>query len=260
MLEWIVIIGAAAMAVLAFFFLFMNSPVSATTDHKQSTRSPRTTEKKQKKPAKKHVKEAVYDDDATSRIVACREEDKDILRHYAGSAEDGEKTFAPSHSVQRTKKDEKREKVVMPSNKQINRDLKDGFVVVAKKGSPPLTADQKKERDAARLKEEQDKLQKEKDNAEREKKRQKERQDKATVPGNAGVSQEELKKQFDKKREDSAKKAKEAAGRPAGQVKNYAAPKSEESRPWGANVETSGEDGYTVEQDYSDYPRLQNAE
>jgi len=132
------------MAVLAFFFLFMDSPVSASSDHKQSTRSPRTKQdKKQKQSAKKQVKEAVYDDDATSRIVGCREEEMDIVRHYA-SREDGERTYAPTHNSQKAKKEEKREKVAMPSNKQINRDLKDGFVVVAKKGSPPLTADQKK--------------------------------------------------------------------------------------------------------------------
>jgi len=115
----------------------------------------------------------------------------------------------------------------------------------------------KKERDAARLKEDQEKLQKEKENAEREKKRQKERQEKAIVP--AGISPDELKKQFDKKREESAKKAKEASIKPAGQVKNYVAPKIEESRRWGANAESAGEDGYAVEQDYSDYPAL-NAE
>jgi hypothetical protein len=149
--------------------------------------------------------------------------------------------------------------VSMPSKKQIDRDLSAGFVVVQKKGPPPLTPEQRKEREALRQKEEEEEKRKEAESYAREKERDKRRLEAAVV---TDVTLDHVKAKLDKQKIERQTKQEEKK-QVKHVIKQYtkASPEIEEAererRTWGATVIAEGE---TATADLQDYPQLRPVE
>eukprot|EP00667_Euglena_gracilis_P015569 EG_transcript_16211 len=171
--------------------------------------------------------------------------------------------FTPTTKPQRTRSPAKEEKAAkkeplpMPSKRQIERDLSQGFVVVQKKGPPPLTPEQRKEREALRQKEEEEERRREAETIAREKEREKRRAEAST---SNDVSLEDVKAKLEKHRQEKQSKQEErkkitCVVKEYGRVANES--EDAEKKMWTAQaVVAEGEEEAPV-YDTEEYPALQ---
>eukprot|EP00668_Euglena_longa_P003764 GGOE01004413.1.p2 GENE.GGOE01004413.1~~GGOE01004413.1.p2 ORF type:complete len:163 (+),score=28.73 GGOE01004413.1:479-967(+) len=149
----------------------------------------------------------------------------------------------------------KKEPMAMPSKRQIERDLSQGFVVVQKKGPPPLTPEQRKEREALRQKEEEEERRREAESIAREKEREKRR---AEASQTNDVSMEDVKAKLEKHRQEKQGKQDERK-KVTCVVKEYPRVGNDgediEKKMWTAAVVAEGEEAPVY--DAEDYPCLQ---
>jgi hypothetical protein len=261
MLEWALLVAMASLATLAFFYLFHNTPttIATSTASKVPQRKPskekhakiveKKTEKQKKQP-KKDADEGKFDDIVIPKVA---EEETEIFRHFR------EKTNETPVVMK-----EKKVKVerVMPTKKQIERDLQQGFVLVTKKGPPPLTQEQRKEREEARKREEAEQERKEKEQQDRIKKQLKDRVEKPVMLQKE-VPHEVLKSVLAKQKAEKFAETEKRQRIGGGVVRSFVAPIKSDDTPkiWGASLpsdEGLNAVGGSFEDQHEDpnYPRL----
>jgi len=225
---------------------------------------PKASEKK-KKGKGAEEEEAEHEEEDTKEIYV-----PNVPIHNDTPTTKVRKLDARSRSPAKEEKHEKKEKepaVPMPTKKEIERDLSQGFVVVQKKGPPPLTAEQKQEREALRKKEEEEEKRKESEEYKREKE-QKDRRLKQALEGGIaeGASQElvmqKVKEKLEKEKAERQQKQSEKF-KVGGVVKvsnlNRVQQDSEEAeiRGWNAaSARDVDEVGEAPAYDDGDYPSL----
>lgn len=173
--------------------------------------------------------------------------------------------------VKNTEEKKAAKEVNMPTKRQIQRDLSQGFVVVSKKGPPPLTPEQKKERELMRQKEEEEKARQEAETLAKEKERERKKAESSIA---TEVSLDDVRAKLNKHKQE--KQEKEAERKKINcVVKSYTKVPVEvdfddgeedgetrvaERKTWGAVTMPEGDEVAGHEVDAEDYPMLQTAE
>lgn len=255
MLDYVLLIIMTALAAVSFYFLFKAGP-SVEAGNETRVKRGRSPKQKDKKPKKEEQPEGEIKYIDFTQSTHVQEEEKYIFKQAINE----ERAGSPKKSAKKVeKKAEKttREAVPQLTQKQIERDLSRGFVVV-QRAKNEMTAEEKKERYEARSREEEEVKEKEKTRKELQTKRQAEREAKeaeAAKEFEGANANEQIKAILDKQQKD--KDAKKASLKPkgTGQVKNFRVEKpveEEAPRHWDV-VETAD---YYPDVDQEDYPAL----
>eukprot|EP00993_Chasmostoma_nieuportense_P003015 NODE_3764_length_905_cov_212.469152_g3611_i0.p1 GENE.NODE_3764_length_905_cov_212.469152_g3611_i0~~NODE_3764_length_905_cov_212.469152_g3611_i0.p1 ORF type:complete len:265 (+),score=66.18 NODE_3764_length_905_cov_212.469152_g3611_i0:67-795(+) len=192
----------ALVATISFAILFKQTPVQNKPNTAVSGSFGKKEKKKTPKPEKTKPTEVFEFDEPD---VPSKEEDvSDLLqldsKRKSPLRKGVEKKEKRGPSPQK-KSTEPEPEVYQEQRRPVAKDLQQGFVVVAKKGPPPLTAEQKRERDETRRIEEETKLANDKAEAERRKNRDKQRAEAAQRQA-SNQSAEALKDMLAKQKEE----------------------------------------------------------
>eukprot|EP00994_Dinema_validum_P009442 NODE_934_length_1223_cov_217.390119_g701_i0.p1 GENE.NODE_934_length_1223_cov_217.390119_g701_i0~~NODE_934_length_1223_cov_217.390119_g701_i0.p1 ORF type:complete len:297 (-),score=65.82 NODE_934_length_1223_cov_217.390119_g701_i0:255-1145(-) len=287
MVDWVLMLVMAALGIVAFFVLFKSAPESPNQNSIQKTRElakskagakkekKREAEKKQAAAPAHYLKldtRQVQEEDSDVHTLAKVVYNKDQSKTLDFSSNKKRRTASPTQEQaaqsqarsasppSKAQREEKREQ----SQKQQARDLQQGFVQVKSKSGPGLTSEQRKEREEARVAEENRiKLRAQ----ERLANDLKKKNETVAVVTEQTMSTEQLKIILDKQKaeKDKANQARKAVS--GGRVKNYVrstdpSPEGEEdeqqdtrpSRSW-APTQNGGDYDYEEEVDEA-YPTL----
>lgn len=293
MLEWILILTMAGLGAIAFAILFKGGPLDTSELESQKLRQDLNKLAKKEEIKKKEEQKKKAEKVELKQKQKQKEKEKDVRKGAKSSrsptrervqeeiVEDEivpeEETKAiyvpnvpihnntPTTKVKRETRDrsptteekQAKKEVNMPSKKQIERDMCQGFVVVQKKGPPPLTAEQREARELQRKREEEE----EKTRREQELQRDMERKNKQTeiISKAPEVSLDEVKRRLEVQRLEKLR-SKEQRTQVKCVVKQFTKVAAEaeetEKKSWGTAMVPEGED--MPEVDAEDYPRLRD--